>query len=139
MTVCDRGHPPLCGSTLTNISIIDVNDNRPQFTDTSYEATVQEDAIVGQSVLTLAAVDSDIGLNARLEYHLLAEGHFKVNRTSGQLEVARPLDFEDTALYTIDVMVTDCGHYQLSQHTTCLLYTSPSPRDRQKSRMPSSA
>ena len=25
------------------------------------------------------------------------------------------------------------------QNTTCLLYTSPSPRDRQKSRMPSSA
>ena len=24
-------------------------------------------------------------------------------------------------------------------HTACLLYTSPSPRDRQKSRMPSSA
>ena len=24
-------------------------------------------------------------------------------------------------------------------HSTCLLYTSPSPRDRQKSRMPSSA
>ena len=30
--------------------------------------------------------------------------------------------------------------YLLSHwHTTCLLYTSPSPRDRQKSRMPSSA
>ena len=26
-----------------------------------------------------------------------------------------------------------------AQTTTCLLYTSPSPRDRQKSRMPSSA
>ena len=26
-----------------------------------------------------------------------------------------------------------------SQHFICLLYTSPSPRDRQKSRMPSSA
>ena len=25
------------------------------------------------------------------------------------------------------------------QHRACLLYTSPSPRDRQKSRMPSSA
>ena len=25
------------------------------------------------------------------------------------------------------------------KHKTCLLYTSPSPRDRQKSRMPSSA
>ena len=27
----------------------------------------------------------------------------------------------------------------ITGHTTCLLYTSPSPRDRQKSRMPSSA
>ena len=26
-----------------------------------------------------------------------------------------------------------------SQNSSCLLYTSPSPRDRQKSRMPSSA
>ena len=28
---------------------------------------------------------------------------------------------------------------QCNQYLTCLLYTSPSPRDRQKSRMPSSA
>ena len=28
---------------------------------------------------------------------------------------------------------------QLADYSTCLLYTSPSPRDRQKSRMPSSA
>ena len=33
---------------------------------------------------------------------------------------------------------TRAGYYPLSTHT-CLLYTSPSPRDRQKSRMPSSA
>ena len=29
--------------------------------------------------------------------------------------------------------------YNMVQHYVCLLYTSPSPRDRQKSRMPSSA
>ena len=29
--------------------------------------------------------------------------------------------------------------YQIESYYTCLLYTSPSPRDRQKSRMPSSA
>ena len=28
---------------------------------------------------------------------------------------------------------------ELARHKNCLLYTSPSPRDRQKSRMPSSA
>ena len=31
------------------------------------------------------------------------------------------------------------GIMEAIQNTTCLLYTSPSPRDRQKSRMPSSA
>ena len=31
------------------------------------------------------------------------------------------------------------GEEGLKGITTCLLYTSPSPRDRQKSRMPSSA
>ena len=34
--------------------------------------------------------------------------------------------------------VTEINEY-LQTHPTCLLYTSPSPRDRQKSRMPSSA
>ena len=35
----------------------------------------------------------------------------------------------------IRLVCTTCGKH----YTTCLLYTSPSPRDRQKSRMPSSA
>ena len=33
----------------------------------------------------------------------------------------------------------DTAHTPNQTHPTCLLYTSPSPRDRQKSRMPSSA
>ena len=33
----------------------------------------------------------------------------------------------------------DAGDIQSMEHLYCLLYTSPSPRDRQKSRMPSSA
>ena len=40
------------------------------------------------------------------------------------------LGYENTAPVTMDEMVL---------FTNCLLYTSPSPRDRQKSRMPSSA
>ena len=37
-----------------------------------------------------------------------------------------------------DMYLCDNG-MQLTQAMDCLLYTSPSPRDRQKSRMPSSA
>ena len=35
--------------------------------------------------------------------------------------------------------VADTGDVSVKGNITCLLYTSPSPRDRQKSRMPSSA
>ena len=33
----------------------------------------------------------------------------------------------------------DALHVKMADQSICLLYTSPSPRDRQKSRMPSSA
>ena len=37
-----------------------------------------------------------------------------------------------------DIVITEKEMQVLARHS-CLLYTSPSPRDRQKSRMPSSA
>ena len=37
------------------------------------------------------------------------------------------------------IIKTICGFLPPKSGTICLLYTSPSPRDRQKSRMPSSA
>ena len=40
--------------------------------------------------------------------------------------------------WVVSMALTEVGWFQ-SKAYTCLLYTSPSPRDRQKSRMPSSA
>ena len=40
---------------------------------------------------------------------------------------------------TADFVVADYLANCLSLHSACLLYTSPSPRDRTRSRMPSSA
>ena len=49
-------------------------------------------------------------------------------------------------LILVDLKTMDAGEYEATPFyaagadiCTCLLYTSPSPRDRQKSRMPSSA
>ena len=58
-----------------------------------------------------------------------------------------PISFEDSSHITLSVrndfickIVTDRYLGLLKEaFKTCLLYTSPSPRDRQKSRMPSSA
>jgi len=138
VTVSDRGSPSLSSSADVNITVIDVNDHRPQFVETSYEAsvredaavgqTVREDAVVGQTVLTLRAVDADEGLNAQLEYLLIDDvlprspSHFNVDRSTGALTVAEPLDFEETSLFSLDVTVRDCGHYRLSQHITVVVF-----------------
>ena len=39
----------------------------------------------------------------------------------------------------VDVAARSADNVRMEQAFACLLYTSPSPRDRQKSRMPSSA
>ena len=66
--------------------------------------------------------------------------------TAGIFMVARLSPLYDLSLYVLDVILIMglltaflMGLVALVQNDICLLYTSPSPRDRQKSRMPSSA
>ena len=46
---------------------------------------------------------------------------------------------EDIGSDVMDQVIDAMNAYDYEKYTDCLLYTSPSPRDRQKSRMPSSA
>ena len=60
----------------------------------------------------------------------LGLGKYVLQRT---IEQAKNLGFKQVVLETSSKLIAANRLY------TCLLYTSPSPRDRQKSRMPSSA
>ena len=63
------------------------------------------------------------------------------------LSVAEELSLRVAALTAeknVDLLEAQCRKYRpelavMTENAACLLYTSPSPRDRQKSRMPSSA
>ena len=47
---------------------------------------------------------------------------------------------DQTSIFLDGVLLnTETSSRSMNNQNTCLLYTSPSPRDRQKSRMPSSA
>ena len=59
-------------------------------------------------------------------------------------EILAEAGFEDDKKYSKDLNLTDekffnDGHISSPDYNTCLLYTSPSPRDMRRSRMPSSA
>ena len=46
---------------------------------------------------------------------------------------------DNTPIKKIEVIHTDAQKFTVADMLTCLLYTSPSPRDPKTSRMPSSA
>lgn len=50
------------------IEVVDINDNAPRLSQSSYAVTVDELMPVGSPVVTLEATDLDIGRNAWLTY-----------------------------------------------------------------------
>ena len=87
----------------------------------------------------LIPLDIDSGLSISVDGRIYAavenEGHLLVERQSdGRYQI--PFDF---APGVPGPFVSKIRDQSLWRFEICLLYTSPSPRDRQKSRMPSSA
>jgi len=66
----DGGIPPLTGSAQLTVTVVDVNDNNPRFEHADYDVTVSEDVAPGTTLLRVAAVDPDAGLNGRVTYEL---------------------------------------------------------------------
>ena len=65
--------------------------------------------------------------------------YFKIDPmvVSHDLNTGMPIHYDNPKEVGADRIVNAVGAYE--KYHTCLLYTSPSPRDRQKYRMPSSA
>jgi len=55
----DAGSPPLTNRATVNITVVDVNDNAPVFSQLSYSAAVSESSEIGIGILTLTATDMD--------------------------------------------------------------------------------
>ena len=98
-------------------------------------------AILGDHNLNVANTNSNLGLSYHgLDNYDYALEHLQhaldfLNRTPDE----QSINLADT-LYNIGDVYHDLGNFVTAQkHYTCLLYTSPSPRDKRQSRMPSSA
>jgi Cadherin domain len=91
ITAQDRGTPTSYQSTC-NITIIveDQNDNDPRFELPKYVATIAEDVAIGTSVISVKAIDSDLGINARIVYSLANETEwlFNIDNHSGLITTA---------------------------------------------------
>lgn len=55
---------------LVNVTVLDANDNAPEFSQSRYNATVPWNASLDYLVTTVHAVDPDLGENARVAYSI---------------------------------------------------------------------
>ena len=72
------------------VTIQDVNDNRPEFNQDHYTASVIEDSMPGTIVASIKATDRDSPALTNLDYSLFGNGAelFNVNPTTGVITVA---------------------------------------------------
>ncbi|KAI7790755.1 cadherin EGF LAG seven-pass G-type receptor 2 precursor [Triplophysa rosa] len=106
----DHGTPSMSSSASISMTILDVNDNNPEFTQKSYYMRLNEDAAVGTSVVTVSAVDQDI--NSVVTYQISSgntRNRFSITSQSGGglITLALPLDYKLERQYVLTVTASD--------------------------------
>lgn len=100
ITAVDGGYPQKSGSLTVNITVADVNDNKPRFLQQSYNATVEENVGLQTPILQVMAVDDDIGDNARIKYVLspratdIVRNSLTIDSQTGVISVLGSIDYE---------------------------------------------
>ncbi|XP_067842901.1 protocadherin Fat 1a isoform X1 [Heptranchias perlo] len=99
-------------STKVIVYVIDMNDNAPEFKQSSYKASVNENVPVGTSVLTVSATDVDSGENGYVTYSIanLNPPPFVIDYFSGDIGTSEELDYElMPRIYNLRVRASDWG------------------------------
>lgn len=104
MEARDQGHPRLTGTTTVLVTVLDKNDNPPQFTRL-FSVNVTENAEIGTFVIRITSSDLDIGQNANVSYSFTVNPgeKFSINALSGNVTVTGHLDREEQDEYLLKV------------------------------------
>lgn len=110
VTVHTRSNSVANSTANVRVTVLDVNDNSPEFEHTDYKVEVSEIAKIDAQVIQLSATDKDTGDNGRVTYSITSGaegGEFEIHPDAGLITVKKPLDFETTEKYKLVVRATD--------------------------------
>ncbi|XP_059716452.1 protocadherin alpha-8-like [Haemorhous mexicanus] len=122
LTATDGGRPSLTGTMELVISVLDANDNAPQFNQSVYKVQLAESASVGTLVTRVNATDPDLGTNSQVTYaassFIPPSGRdvISVNPNTGEIHLTEALDFEEVSIFDFRIEATDKGTPPLSGH-----------------------
>ncbi|CAJ1052587.1 protocadherin-23 [Xyrichtys novacula] len=115
----DSSTRPLSGTATVLCSVLDDNDNPPEFMQSSFQISLPENLLPGV-VYTAQASDPDHGENGTIHYSILGEdyrGRFTINSHTGAVSTTQLLDREDRQNYTLTIQARDYGPKPLSSST----------------------
>ncbi|XP_064610099.1 protocadherin Fat 1-like isoform X2 [Liolophura sinensis] len=106
----DRGSKEsLSNTTLVTVRVMDHNDEAPVFSQTTYSAAVNEDALPGTVIVSISTSDGDLASD--ITYYVTSGdplGQFSISK-AGEVYVNRALDREAKSRYKMTIMATDGG------------------------------
>ncbi|KAM8971906.1 protocadherin Fat 4-like [Pelodytes ibericus] len=125
----DGGSPPMSKIKTICLSILDVNDNPPEFDQSSYVAYVTENNMAGISVFSLQATDHDLNENSQILYSVRntsidgipATSYVSINSETGIIYAQRSFDYETLREFQFQVMAKDWGSPPLFTNVTVVV------------------
>ncbi|KAJ8022829.1 Cadherin-23 [Holothuria leucospilota] len=97
---------PMISQVAVTVIVLDINDNPPVFGESLYVLEIAENVTKTDVLIQISATDEDDGTNGVVNYRI-AQGNvgntFVINKTSGIVRAAQPLDRETVASYTLVV------------------------------------
>ncbi|XP_053812884.1 protocadherin alpha-13-like [Vidua chalybeata] len=127
LTASDGGRPSLTGTMELVISVLDANDNAPQFNQSVYKVQLPESAAVGTLVVRVNATDADEGINSEVTYTVTnfippsGKDVISINTNTGEIHLTAALDFEEVSIYDFRIEAKDKGTPPLSGHCKVVL------------------
>ncbi|XP_041357804.1 protocadherin-9-like [Gigantopelta aegis] len=93
----DNGVPQKSGTTVLKVTVLDANDNAPQFTYSVYNVTIKENTPLNTTFIRVSAQDVDKGINRELFYRLSNHQareimeYFAIDKTVGDISLKKSL------------------------------------------------
>uniref|UniRef100_A0AAQ4RTZ6 Protocadherin-15 n=1 Tax=Gasterosteus aculeatus aculeatus TaxID=481459 RepID=A0AAQ4RTZ6_GASAC len=115
------------------ITVMDANDNTPTFANVSYNVNLFTDMMPGETVLQLAAIDSDAGPNGQVSYRILAgdQGHFLIGKSTGVITAAPGVELAVGRSYALTVEGMDNGPVAQRRSSITTVYIEVLPPNNQ--------
>lgn len=102
----DNGYPAQTGTLDITVIVQDINDNSPEFDQSSYQFQILENSSIPYPIHIFSAPDVDEGDNGQVQYSISFDydtPYFSMNEQTGQLLLIRKLDYEDCPRLRKDV------------------------------------